>query len=225
MPTPIAVNNLPQFHRRLLFDHGEYLKWLADEPVGTAFYFICTKQVASRPPYKYECEMGGKELYELQWHDKRDIYDKTVIQDHAAKIVHLLDCVRASEFLVQHSHVRGYFRCVWLPPRSRVYRNTDIRAKLEFFSKQLPNVDRKSFDGGLHFTEGLSEFLPAFIDYTFLLRKRDVDCLSLEHNLVVRLTHHLTVDLVTSDRTMYGTLIELCGKIGLNVLGGNNTSE
>ncbi len=76
-----------------------------------------------------------------------EVYDKAVVEDHAARVVSLLARMNATEFLVQHARAR----CRWLPPESKQDPDTIIQAKFGFFSKHLPGVDPCTFDGGLLF--------------------------------------------------------------------------
>ncbi len=84
----------------------------------------------------------------------------------------------------------------------------------------MNGIDLDTFDGGFEITNGISGFLKLFVDYPFLLNYKNIDCISLELDLIVKITHHLEVQFISSNVQLMASIQDQCRQNGLKVSKG-----
>lgn len=197
----IDKNQLNEFHNTLPFNYATYIAWLDEEVDGTGIYYLSTSKVQIREQDKWNSE-------------GREIYDEDILKSHAIAVIELLGLIDCSKFIVEHE----YKTWPWLP--SNIINNKDVRNMESFFQKCLPDVNSGFFDGAICIQGEIDKFLRNFIGYPYRLKYRDLDCLSCEKPLVVKITHHLSVDFITWDEEIFKNIEKIAKQLGLNVIIG-----
>lgn len=194
----ISKNQLDAMHKKLPINYDEYISWLDDELDQSDIYYLSTSLVQVREKDKWNSE-------------GREIFDVKLLKIHSNAVAKMIENISCSKFLVEHE----YRNWVWLPEKIIMGKNVDVM--VDYFKKKLPNVDPKKFYGGIYIEDELSDFITAFIDYPFTLKYRDIDCLSTEKKVIVKITHHLTVDFVTWDKRLLDQIDAIGRELGLQV--------
>jgi hypothetical protein len=196
------LNLLPkdQNYNALPIGYLSYLRWLDDENNKDDFFIVST----------YNYEIYEKEL----WNSKgREIYNICNLAEHSAKVIAIINAIGAKSFIVQHE----YSPSLWLPDfivqyASKLEGGTDKIFDIRCF---LIGVDLSNFDGGFAFEEDFKKFISLFIDYPFLFKYKNIDCISLDFDLIIKITHHLDVQFISKDERLINCIKNDCHVNGL----------
>ena len=182
-------------------DFQSYLRWLDDEEVGSPFYILSTTNIDVRD--------------RDEWNSKgREIYYRQKLEEHAAWVAKVLDRLALADFFAQHE----YRPCLWFP--QEIQAADQAQEKANQARAWLKGIEPHSFDGGFAISDQISDFLSVFIDYPFLLRYSNIDILSLQKPLILKITHHLTVDFVANAPGLVDEIERDCNTIGLHCVRG-----
>lgn len=79
----------------------------------------------------------------------------------------------------------------------------------------MPDVNLSNFNGGFAFEEDFAKFISLFIDYPFLFKYKNIDCISLDLDLIIKITHHLDVQFISKDSKLITAIKKECHANGL----------
>jgi hypothetical protein len=168
---------------------------------------------------------------EKEWNTKgREIYNINKLSVHINKIFNIINRLNLSNFIVKHE----YKNAIWFPKDLIVDRELsekdkeilDIKElidnKMNFIKKTFPNINLYEFNGGFNVKnkEQILDFISIFIDYPFLLSYRDVEMISTEIDLIIKFTHHITVDFITPNKNLIFKIKNLCNQENLTFIEG-----
>lgn len=197
MINAINKNILHEYYKKLKFDYAKYISWLNDEPIDAMAYFGSSSNIDIRK--KDDWNSKGREIYN---------YEK--LQFHSSTIYDILQKIGFNKFLVQHE----YKTWNWLP--IQIIKGRDIDNKKKYFKEKIPNLNMSEFDGAFYIENiDFQEFIISFIDYPYRLKYQDIDCISLDGDLVVKITHHLTIDIFTFDCKLFKSIEEMIKNVGI----------
>lgn len=191
----ITKKDLEKYHKILPIRYGNYLAWL-DSESNDEYQILSTVNVDIRD--RVEWNKAGREVYDAQR-----------LQTHAEKVCEIIRLLELGTFMIQHEYQPG----IWLPIADKYLDNQAIFK----FKALFPGIDMSSYNGGFKITgNDIDKFMKSFIGYPFLLHYKDIDLFSLEIDLVIKITHHLSVDFITLTRRRMHKIAEYCQKVGLN---------
>lgn len=191
-----------QLSDKLALNYSDYLDWLDD--IGPDNFFrVATTNVNVR---------NKEDWYNLG----REVYDKSLLIEHCSKLIEVISKLNISEFVAEHE----YKQFKWLPENNiNMCKYNEVKT---YLIKYIKSCSIEGLDSKLFISQGLSEFLPIFIDYPFLLKYRNIDLISLDISLIIQISHHLSVDFISSDRSLIEQIISLCNSVGLGYEKSNN---
>ncbi len=173
-----------------------YLQWLdEDENIKDRFFIVST----------YNYDIYEKEL----WNSKgREIHNTLNLAEHSSKIIAIINAIGAKNFIVQHEYSSG----IWLPDFIIIDGSKSKYVTDKIFDIQcfLIGVDLSNFDGGFAFEEDFKTFISLFIDYPFLFNYKNIDCISLDLDLIIKITHHLDVQFISRDEGIINSVKKEC---------------
>lgn len=201
---PIEKDLLKDYYKTSPVKYESYLSWLDDdENRNQDFAIVSTSNY----------EIRGME----QWNSiGREIYDSDKLSEHVDKVEAVLKNIGAEKFIVQHE----YAPAVWLPYKiiQKLELNGNLAERLSSYKQFIKGVDLNGFDGGFEVTKDISGFLRLFVDYPFLLNYKNIDCISLELNLILKITHHLEVQFISSDAKLLASIQGQCHQNNLKII-------
>lgn len=177
---PLKKEELIQKYEAFSIEYASYLRWLDDEDVEDDFFIVST----------YNYDVNEREV----WNSKgREVYSVQNLLEHVAKVISITKAIDAQSFIAQHAYSPG----IWLPTHiakdvAKLNGGTDKIFNIKYF---LTGVNLSVFDGGFVLDEDFAKFLHLFIDYPFLFNYKDIDCISLDLDLIVKINNHLDVQL------------------------------
>lgn len=199
----ILRNELKTYYKKLPIKYDHYINWLDDKEVKLLYYIISTTTADIRKREKWNKK--GREIYDI---DKLDI--------HVQYISEIINYLNLKKFIVQHE----YLPSIWFPKHLIV--NKSINNKISFIKLVAPNIEIHKFNGGFKVENQASDFIQVFIDYPFLLKYKNIDMLSMELDLIIKVTHHLSIDFVTLNKNLIIEIMDLCDKKNLKFFKGEN---
>lgn len=177
-------------------DYLSYLRWLDDEKsIEDSFAIVST----------HNYDTNERSL----WNKKgREIYNSYSLFEHSNKIISITKAITAKSFIVQHEYSTG----VWLPKFiiKEVDKSEIIKRKVFDMKCFMPSVNLIDFDGGFIFEEDFKEFISMFIDYPFVFKYKNIDCISLDLDLIVKITHHLDVQFISKNEQLINFIKKQC---------------
>lgn len=179
----ISKSDLENLNKTSLIDYDRYLKWLDDEEnADSSYHIISTSNVDIRE--------------KSEWDEKgREIYDPEKLRIHVAVISNIMTKLGLKVFAAQHE----YLPAIWFNKNMlELGLNSNIlNNKINFIKSFVPDYDPFTFNGGFLLDGVLFDFMKEFADYPFVLKYRNIDILSLEKDIVIKIGHHLNIDFVT----------------------------
>jgi hypothetical protein len=194
----IHKDKLKDIYQQLPIKYDEYLFWLNEEDANIDFYHISTSNIETR-------EMS-------EWNSKgREIYNENLVGQHAHIINDIIRAKGFENFLAQHEFITS----IWFPPD--IIKGNLVEGKIAYIQTNAVEIRINEFDGAFKIEGGADDFLAAFIDYPFLLNYKNVDMLSLDQDLVIKIGHHLTIDFVSKNKDLIDDIKNECVEKGLRV--------
>lgn len=197
----ISKEGLMRFYGKLPIEYNDYLKWLDDECIDINYHYLSTENITTRN--KNEWNKKGREIYEL---------DK--LMEHADRIRELIKMLETKSFIAQHE----YSPSAWFP--RIIVENAQIEDKLSFVKSINSSIDIYEFDGGFKIENQLNEFIKKFIDYPYLLKYKNIDIISLDIDLIIKIGSHLSIDFICKNRALIDRIIGFCEKSNLHYILG-----
>lgn len=132
----------------------------------------------------------------------REIYDRSLVEIHADMVATVLDSHALDSFLIQHE-------CgprKWIPPGCQLHASAPHVA--DFLDKCTSEKQSTETEGLLQVEHETSLTMSSLLDYAFLLKYMQLDMLSTQIELVVKLTHHLDVQFISTSRELLVDFME-----------------
>lgn len=187
----IAQSDLARHCCRGQLKYPSYLDWLGDDAESETFHIASTCNVDLFPNSSWE-------------RDGREQYDRGRLTDHAQIVADALAEEHLDAFIARHEDRVAR----WFP--SELQQIQTVGKALGWAKSHTPEIDPHSFDGGWEIDGEVRDFIAAFIDYPFLLRYANIDLVSCQVELVVKITHHLDIQFISSDRDLVARIAESC---------------
>ena len=201
---PIEKNLLKDRFKASPFKYDAYLSWLDDDENRNQDFAIVS--TSNYEVHKME-----------QWNSiGREIYDSEKLSEHVDKIEQILKNISTEKFIIQHEYMPG----VWLPNKiiQKMEMNKSFEEKLSSYKRFVGGIDLHGFDGGFEVTKDIGQFLRIFVDYPFLLNYKNIDCISLELDLIMKITHHLEVQFISSNAKLMDSIRDQCHQNNLKIV-------
>jgi hypothetical protein len=198
----ITPSELLAAHTACAVNHQRYIEWLNDGTLAEALFCLPTTNVDIRQRSVWNT-FG------------REVYCRERLLEHASAIAAVVQSWRLANFLAEHEFKpRG-----WFP--ERLSPESTLGTRLDLFRPLLSHDYFHHFDGGFSIIGDLQPFLVSVIDYPYLLRYCNVDIFSSTAPVMFKLTHHLSVDIVSSDMLLLREAQHLLESYGIRTVAGN----
>lgn len=191
----VNKNQLSDIYRTVPMQYELYLQWLDEEDPNQSFFIVST----------YNYDIHDRELWNTLG---REIYDAKRLAEHASKIIAITNIIGAKAFIIQHEYSPG----VWFP--DSITKNIDTleiaNERVSNIQKSLPRIHLDVFDGAFEIADEFPKLMTLFIDYPFLFKYKNIDLISKDLDLIIKITNHLDVQFITQDSALANAIKREC---------------
>ncbi|WP_089726414.1 hypothetical protein [Candidatus Thiosymbion oneisti] len=192
----VEKQDLAQYHRRCHFDYASYLDWLDEDEISSDYHVVSTANIQIRDRSEWNT-LG------------REIHDVERLRTHAQEVCKIVRSLGVKTFVAQHEYLPG----IWFP--EHLISEKSVADKISYIRSKVGSIDISRFDGGFRIEDEICDFVGVFIDYPFLKDRwhyKDIDIISMERDLIIKINHHLSIQFVTSSRDAAEEILGLCGE-------------
>jgi hypothetical protein len=147
--------------------------------------------------------------------NEREKYDLDSLGEHAYIINYIIHELKINKWLAK----LGRGKWPWFGG-VKAYPN---RQRMEYINSLhgASRVNIKTFNGGVYFDVPPVVFINMFIDYSYINNRYDIDIISCEEPVLIKLSHHLSVDIITSNNAIYKKVIKMCSCLPIKLINEN----
>jgi len=170
------------------------MDWLDEEEFSLKYYIVSTTNIQIRD--RSEWNTLGPEIHDI---------DR--LRAHAQGVCKIIRSLGVKTFIVQHEYLPG----IWFP--EHLISGKSVADKISYIRSKVGSIDISRFDGGFRIENEICDFVGVFIDYPFLkdrLHYKDIDVISIERDLLIKINHHLSIQFVTPSKDMAEEILGLC---------------
>ncbi|MFC1855610.1 hypothetical protein ACFL2A_03595 [Thermodesulfobacteriota bacterium] len=204
----LTKDKLESQYKELPIKYYDYLDWLGtdygsnEEYACQHYYYLFTRSIKFRP--------------RREWDEKGpEIYDADKLSEHVGHVVGIIKELKLKKFIIEHE----YGPILWFP-KGLLDKKKPLDEKLKFVQSISPLIDVNNFEGGFYVENSINDiegFIRAFVDYPFF-GGRDIDIISTEIDLVIKIFHHLDIVFITRKKVTIERIINLLRKTNLKII-------
>ena len=129
------------------------------------------------------------------------------------KIINLVNILSKTKYIVQHECQEYY----WFNFYQKSFLNNSLISRFIYLRKIKKYIKSKfnsfafsKFIDSFLISEEIDQFIAFFFKYSFILKKSDLLCISLDLPLIIELTHDLYINFITIDKKLFDKINIYC---------------